>query len=184
MLTIAVHLVQYLRLPDETVLTMLAEPVYGAEVAWNDRCLDPKTGSPAPWDLEDLRTAIAAAHEYIPAYGVLEYQRFKALREGMERLQAFRKILHRLPEPTEDASSMKASDLYEVFLELFSVDRKDITYRRFTLAIQTGIKVGFLKLRTKLRTKKKLTYYQGVSREILDSALDAPEVAEEIADAA
>lgn len=85
------------------------------------------------------------------------------------------KLLHGLPKPCNDSPAMKAQDLYETFLELFSVDRGDIKYRRFALAIQSGIATGYLHLRNIRRTRKKQRFYQGVSPELIEIAIEAPE---------
>ena len=76
LLTMVVHLVKYLCLPDETILSLLVEPVHGMGVSWNDKCVDAMTKEPHPWGVEELKTAIAAAHEYIPVYGP-EFKRLK-----------------------------------------------------------------------------------------------------------
>ena len=55
---------------------------------------------------------------------------------------------------------------------MYSVDPEDITYRRFNLSIQSGIKTGYLHLVNIRRTKKKLRYYRGVSPEVIDFALE------------
>jgi len=174
LLTVAVHLVKYLCLPDETVLKLLANPVHGKEHAWNDLCVDARTDASMPWTTEELRSAILAAHEYIPQFGVIEYHRFRSLREGVERLKSFRTLLGKLPAPEGQSPSMKAQDLYETFLEMYNVERKDISYRRFSMAIQTGIQMGLLKIKNIRRTKKKLRYYQGVSPAMIDWALELP----------
>jgi len=172
LLTIAVHLVKYLCLPDETVLELLSEPVHGKEHAWNDHCIDGRTETAMPWTLEELRFAILAAHEYVPQFGVIEHHRFRTLREGIERLKSFRTLLSKLPVPEKQSPSMKAQDLYDTFLEMYNVDRKDISYRRFSMAIQSGILMGLLKIKNIRRTKKKLRYYQGVSPQMIDFALE------------
>lgn len=172
LLSIAIHLVRYLCLPDEVVLELLTKPVHGTAVAWNDLCVDAETHCRMPWTMEELKAAIAAAHEYLPPFGVAEYLRFQSVMEGIERLKAFLKLLSLLPPPQRDAPSTKAQDLYTTFLEMYSVDKKDVSYRRFSLAIQSGIATGYLPLRGIRRTKKKLRYYQGVSAELIDFALE------------
>ena len=182
LLTMAIHLVKYMCLPDETVLSLLLEPVHGMGVAWNDLCVDARTNQPMPWSVEELQAAIAAAQEYLPPYGVEEFKRFRTLREGIERLQAFRKLLSVLPAPSDGSPSMKAQDLYETFLEMCNLDKRDITYRRFSMVIQSGIETGYLKLKNIRRTKKKLRYYQGVSPVLIDFALEqSAEVEERVA---
>lgn len=183
LLAIAVHLVKYLCLPDELAFQLLAEPVHGAAASWNSCCIG-FDGAPLPWVESELRAAIAAAHEYISPFGVWEHRRFQALREGKDRLRAFMKLLHGLPKPHDDSPAMKAQDLYETFLELFSVDREDIKFRRFCLAIQSGIATEYLSIRNIRRTRKKLRYYQGVNSELIELALEAPHDETELLEAA
>ncbi|HPT72998.1 MAG TPA: hypothetical protein PLE74_12050 [Candidatus Cloacimonadota bacterium] len=172
LLVIAVHLVKYLSIPDEVVQTLLTAPVHGMSKAWNDCCIDADTKKPYPWSAEEITSAIAVAHHYIPTYGVYESQKRLKLIGLMDRMKAFLQLLSLLPEPTDESPSMQTQELYELFLDMYSVDGKEFSNRRFTMALQAAISTGFLKLKNIRRTKKKLRYYQGVSLDDIDHALE------------
>ena len=175
LLTTIVHLLNFLVLPADTVLLKLMAPVWGESKSWNEHCVDAQTGKPYPWSEHELRDAIHAAYAYVPHYGVIEHQRLQQIKEVMERLWDFWRTLACLPAPEADvpSPSMRAKDLYETFLELYSLEEKQCSYRRFTLAFQKAIKTGVIGLE-KIRGggRKKLRYYRGVSPDLIAFALD------------
>jgi|GEM_PF-4165701 len=175
LLTTVIHLVQYLKLPEADVLKKIMFPVHNAKVAWNDCCVDGITEQPYLWTAHEVACAIAAARAYVPHYGVVEHHRLQVLAGVMERLWDFWGVLGRLPLPEDESPSMSAHAVYNAFLELYSVDDKTCSFRRFTLAFQKAMKTGVLQLKNiRGSGRKKLRHYLGVSPELIDFALELP----------
>ena len=174
LLVIVTHLLRYLRLPASKVVELLVLPVYGETRSWNAQCVDAMTGEPYPWSQEELHTAIEAAQHYVPAFGVFEFQRLERIQQANERLSDFWTLLGGIPPQDPDPSiAMSAEDLYRAFLDLYSLDEGGCSKRRFTVAIQKAYTAGLIRLRNiRGAGRRKLRYYQGISRELLDLALE------------
>lgn len=173
LLTLAIHLVRYLRLPDDIALAKLACPVHGADVAWNDLCIDGDSKKPYPWTLEEILSAISAAHSYVPYFGVIEHIRFQDLLTGDQRLDHFLGLLAHLDTPTDGSPSMSAKDLYRLFVEMYNINDQVYRYRRFTWRFQKALRAKTLRLENARGSgRKRLRHYRGVSAELVDFALE------------
>jgi len=173
LLVIATHLVRYLRLPPNKVMDLLVHPVHGESRCWNNQCIDAKTKEPYPWSYKELESAIAAAQCYIPAYGVMEYKRLERIKAANERLVDFWILLGYIPPQPEPMPAMSAQEVYNTFLELYSVDPTGCSYRRFACAFQKARRGGLVRLiNARGGGRKKLRYYRGINHELLDLALE------------
>ena len=173
LLVIATHLVQYLGLSADKVMELLILPVHGEKRCWNNQCIDAKSKEPYPWDYREIESAILAAYHYIPAYGVLEYHRLERIRAANERLVDFWMLLGCIPPQRDPMPSMSAQEVYRTFLELYSVDPDGCTFRRFACAMQKAMRAGLVRLcNARGGGRKKLRYYQGISHDLLDLALE------------
>ena len=173
LLVMATHLVQFLKLPAEKVMDLLILPVHGEKRCWNNQCIDAKTKEPFPWSYRELESAISAASHYVPAYGVLEYERLERIRAANARLVDFWTLIGYVPPQPEPMPSMSAQDVYQTFIELYSVDPSGCTFRRFACAMQKAMRAGIVRLvNARGGGRKKLRYYSGISLDLLDLALE------------
>jgi len=68
---------------------------------------------------------------------------------------------------------MSAQDVYQTFIELYSVDPSGCTFRRFACAMQKAMRAGIVRLvNARGGGRKKLRYYSGISLDLLDLALE------------
>ncbi|BDU68261.1 hypothetical protein GETHOR_03620 [Geothrix oryzae] len=173
LLVIVTHLLRYLCLPPGKVLELLALPVHLQMRSWNAHCIDARTKQPYPWSREELISAIKAAQFYSPAYGVQEYQRLAKIAAANDRMIDLWTLINSIPPQPEPIPAMSAEALYKVFMELYSVEPEGCSYRRFTLAIQKARRAGLVRIgNARGGGRRKLRYYQGVTPDLLELALE------------
>lgn len=178
---VAEHLVAYHDLDPSLAFYLLTTSKSGQDrdggavdyVAWNDRCRD-RNGKPFPWGEEDLSRALEDAVDAAPAYGVHVFEMAQKKDFARQCAASFIEALSFLPEPKE-AVWVTPTDVFDLFIEVFGVDRYTYGISELGLEITHAINQGKLPFVYRDRTNAKGRIYRGMNLSMIGFAMGAHE---------
>jgi hypothetical protein len=192
------HLMAYLRLPVETALRYLTEPLSDqgwsrrtirvdqfGDVAssgldastrqwntksWNSCCVDAATGALYPWTREELFEALEWGAQSVPAYGVILWEKAQKTQHAKACLRHFIAFLRRHVVHPLSEVHVSAEGLYMAFLGLYGMKKDDCSKHRFCVAMSTAIKTEAVAFKKIQRTAAHTIHYTGLSIARLEDA--------------